>query len=93
MLNISGRIFLLATVGRGLSDPVPLSAQDVPPPVLRTGAAADTVTIDGLLREPAWAAADAADAFTQTGPAEGAPATLRTTVRVLAGWSAAWRFR
>lgn len=61
------------------------SAQDVPPPVLRTGAAADTVTIDGLLREPAWAAADAADAFTQTDPAEGVPATLRTTVRVPAG--------
>ena len=35
MLNISGRIFLLATVGRGLSDPMPLSAQDVAPPVLR----------------------------------------------------------
>lgn len=43
-----------------------LSAQDVASSVLRAGGAADTVTIDGLLREPAWAATDAADAFTQT---------------------------
>ena len=39
--------------------------------------------IDGLLREPAWAATDAADAFTQTDRAQGAPPTRRTTVRVL----------
>jgi hypothetical protein len=84
-LNISRRIFLLAIIGRGLLDPVPISAQDVAPPVLRASGAADTVTIDGLLGESAWAATDAADAFTQTDPAEGAPATLRTTVRVLAG--------
>ena len=84
MLNISRRILLLAILGRGLLYPVALSAQDVAPPVLRAGGAAETLTIDGLLREPAWTAADAADAFTQTDPAEGAPATLRTTVRVLA---------
>ena len=85
MLNISRRIFLLAIVGLGLLDREPLSAQDVALPVLRAGGAADTLTIDGLLREPAWTDADAADAFTQTDPAEGTPATRRTTVRVLAG--------
>jgi len=85
VLNFSRRIVLLAIVGRGVLDPVSLSAQDVAAPVLRAGGAADTLTIDGLLREPAWTAADAADAFTQTDPADGAPATLRTTVRVLAG--------
>src|SRR4029434_5636570 len=78
-------IFLLAIVGLGLLDREPLSAQVVALPVLRAGGAADTLTIDGLLREPAWTDADAADAFTQTDPAEGTPATRRTTVRVLAG--------
>ena len=53
MLNICRRIFLLAIVGRGLLDSAALSAQDVTPPVLRAGGAADTLTIDGLLREPA----------------------------------------
>jgi len=81
VLNICRRIFLLAIVGRGLLDPVGLSVQDVAPPVLRAGGSADTLTIDGLLGEPAWAATDAADAFTQTDPAEGATPTLRTTVR------------
>jgi hypothetical protein len=83
-LNISRRILLLAIIGRGLLDPVPLSGQDVAPPVLRAGSAPDTLRIDGLLFEPAWAAADATDTFTQTDPAEGAPPTRRTTVRVLA---------
>jgi hypothetical protein len=65
-------------------DPAPLGAQDATPPALRAGAVADALTIDGRLSEPAWAAADLADAFTQTDPSEGAPATLRTIVRVLA---------
>jgi hypothetical protein len=85
VLSISRRIFPLALIGLGLLAPVPLYAQDVAPAALRAGTAADTLTIDGLLREPAWAAADATDAFTQTDPAEGVPATRRTTVRVVAG--------
>lgn len=64
--------------------PGALFGQDASPPALRVGAAGDTLTIDGLLREPAWATADLIDAFTQTEPSEGAPATFRTTVRVLA---------
>jgi hypothetical protein len=78
-------IFLLVIAGWGLGQPVPLFAQDIAAPVLRAGGAADTLTIDGLLSESAWSAADVTDAFTQTDPTEGAPATLRTTVRVLAG--------
>jgi hypothetical protein len=41
--------------------------------------------IDGALDEPAWNAAGVIDDFRQADPSEGAPATLRTTVRVLAG--------
>ena len=44
----------------------------------------DDVRIDGLLTEPAWGGADRIDAFTQTEPDEGVPATARTAVRVLA---------
>jgi len=41
--------------------------------------------VDGRLDEPEWAAAPPADGFTQADPREGAPASARTTVRVLAG--------
>ena len=40
--------------------------------------------MDGRLDEPAWASAEPADTFLQTDPVEGAPATARTVVRVLA---------
>lgn len=52
---------------------------------LRAGSGAETARIDGLLNEVAWNAADMADGFAQTDPREGAPATFRTVVRVLAG--------
>ncbi len=55
------------------------------PPTLRVGALPDSVVIDGRLDEPAWAIAAVADAFAQTDPAEGAAASHRTVVRVLAG--------
>lgn len=60
-------------------------AQDPPAPTLRAGALAPEHVIDGRLAEPAWAAAEAADGFVQTDPTEGAPASGRTVVRVLAG--------
>ncbi len=41
------------------------------------------IRLDGLLTEPAWAAAPAAGGFRQREPEEGAPATERTEVRVL----------
>lgn len=61
------------------------AAQDGPPPTLRVGSLSDGARIDGLLDEPEWRTADSIDALTQTDPAEGAPATARTIVRVLAG--------
>ncbi len=60
-------------------------AQDGPPPALRVGELSDGFQIDGLLDEPAWNAADSIDRFTQADPMEGAPASARTVVRVLAG--------
>jgi hypothetical protein len=59
-------------------------AQDVAPPSLRAADLPETIGIDGRLDEPVWATADAADAFTQTDPKEGAPPSGRTVVRVLA---------
>ena len=53
-------------------------------PELQAGVAPAMLVIDGALNEPAWAAAAAFDMFTQTEPREGAEATGRTVVRVLA---------
>ena len=64
---------------------VPLLAQAQTPPSLRAGALPAGLTLDGRLDEAAWAAAGLADAFVQTDPSEGAPASFRTTVRVLSG--------
>ena len=56
-----------------------------PPPTLRVGALAENLRIDGTLDEPPWSAADSIDAFSQTDPTEGAPPSVRTLVKVLAG--------
>jgi hypothetical protein len=53
-------------------------------PSLRAGQIAGVIAVDGSLDEPAWAAADVADGFRQIEPDEGAPATGRTSFRVLA---------
>ena len=45
--------------------------------------AAGSVTLDGTLDEPAWAAAPVAKDFIQNDPTEGAPATYDTEVRVV----------
>ena len=60
-------------------------AQEHERPTIRAGRLADGVRIDGVLDEPEWSAAETIDRFTQTDPAEGAPASARTVVRVLAG--------
>jgi hypothetical protein len=65
--------------------PVPVAAQDVPPPAVRAAAVGGHHVIDGRLDESAWATAERIESFTQTDPREGAPASARTTVRVLAG--------
>ena len=60
-------------------------AQEIQPPTLQVGVLPDTLNVDGVLDEPAWNAAPVVENFTQTDPAEGAPPTMRTSVRVLAG--------
>jgi hypothetical protein len=67
---------------------VAAAAQDANPPTLRAGAIASEMRIDGVLDEPAWQAAEATDTFRQTDPEEGAPTSVRTIVRVLAGANA-----
>jgi Domain of unknown function (DUF5916) len=62
-----------------------LAAQSSEPPRLRATALTDSIRIDGRLDEPVWISADRADNFLQTDPVEGAPASARTIVRVLAG--------
>ena len=53
-------------------------------PSLRAGAISAPIVIDGQLSEAAWESADAIEDFQQTDPDEGAPASSRTRVRVLA---------
>lgn len=65
--------------------PRALFGQDAAPPELRAGSGADAVAVDGLLNEPAWAAARMMDGFAQTEPGDGAAPTYRTELRVLAG--------
>jgi hypothetical protein len=67
-----------------LAVPASPVAQEMSQPVLRAGEGVGSITLDGVLTEPAWAAADSTDAFAQTEPSEGAPPSVRTTVRVLA---------
>ncbi len=54
-------------------------------PVLRSGTLPDDFTLDGILDEPAWAAADSIDNLTMIEPDEGAEPTVRTVVKVLSG--------
>jgi hypothetical protein len=61
------------------------AAQDASPPTLRAGTLNGHLQIDGRLDESEWSAAEIADTFMQTDPSEGAPASDRTVVRVLAG--------
>src|SRR5947208_15345089 len=61
----------------------PASAQAVAP-TLRAGTISSAIVIDGRLSETAWQSADAIEDFHQTDPVEGAPASYRTRVQVLA---------
>lgn len=57
----------------------------MPVPAVAAGSLASGHRIDGRLDEPEWATAAVAAGFTQADPREGAPASARTSVRVLAG--------
>ena len=62
---------------------VQVAAQGIVPS-LRAGTVSGSIVIDGQLSEAAWESADAIEDFRQTDPDEGAPASSRTRVRVLA---------
>jgi hypothetical protein len=53
-------------------------------PSIRAGILPQNIVLDGQLTEAAWESAEAVADFTQTDPAEGAPASARTRVQVLA---------
>jgi hypothetical protein len=59
-----------------------LAAQEIPR--VRAGVLSADLRVDGVLDEEAWSPAEVIDQLTQTDPDEGAPATARTRVRVLA---------
>ena len=79
--NVLGLMLVAAIIRIGIV--APAVAQESAPPALRAGSGAETLRIDGNLNEPAWSAAEMADAFAQTDPRQGAPPTFRTIVRVL----------
>ena len=64
--------------------PSPALAQITNPPALKAGVVAGSIHIDGVLDEPAWAAAPAIDNLTMWEPTLGGAPTGRTRVRVLA---------
>ena len=57
------------------------------PPRVRAGVMAGELRVDGALDEPMWASALPIDQFVQVDPDEGQPATMRTTIRVIASTS------
>ncbi|HKY30943.1 MAG TPA: DUF5916 domain-containing protein, partial [Candidatus Polarisedimenticolia bacterium] len=66
------------------AEPAPPGGQGAPAPrSARAARAASPITLDGLLDEPAWAGAAPLEGFVQRLPAEGAPATQATLVRIL----------
>jgi hypothetical protein len=79
MLRIAGLALAVSVFSS-----TPSSAQDGAPPQLTVGLLQGALTIDGLVTELAWSAAQATDALTQTDPTEGAAPSGRTIVRVLA---------
>jgi hypothetical protein len=76
---------LVLAVALGIAAVSRAYAQQTEPPRLRAGMLPERITVDGVLDEPAWSAADQTDAFAQADPVEGADPSARTVVRVLAG--------
>lgn len=64
-----------------------VAQQRADPHTLRVGAVRGTLLLDGRLDEPMWAAADSIAQLTQIEPTQGATASGRTVVRVIASTS------
>ncbi len=76
-------VLAAATAALVAAGHAPASAQAVAP-TLRAGTVSSAIVIDGQLSETAWESADAIEDFHQTDPVEGAPASNRTRVQILA---------
>ncbi|HLA62867.1 MAG TPA: DUF5916 domain-containing protein [Rhodothermales bacterium] len=90
-LRLRPLLLTALTVGAALVGSLagsPARAQSAPAPRVLMAAPAEGIQIDGVLDEASWAAAEPATGFTQLRPAEGAPATQETDVRVLVGGDA-----
>jgi Domain of unknown function (DUF5916) len=74
----------IAVAGFLATTSLTVSAQSSQPPHVPATPLGESITIDGVLKEPVWASAEPIDSFAQVDPAEGAAPTARTTVRVLA---------
>ncbi len=81
----------LALAIAGASSPLAAAAQDAPAEFssaaqahrLRAAPVQGEIRVDGRLDEPDWQSAEVSEGFVQVTPQPGAPATQRTTVRVL----------
>ena len=85
---------LCRTLLAGLAACLPaatLCAQDAPwPRIYRVPPGEAAPTLDGALRDAAWARADSITDFTQRDPDEGQPASERTVVRFVASDAGLW---
>lgn len=77
------RCATVSALALGVAVAVPVASLHAQPD-FRVYRTARSITLDGRLTEPDWARADSITDFRQRDPQEGAPATERTVVRVLA---------
>ncbi|HEY4591040.1 MAG TPA: hypothetical protein VIJ61_01455, partial [Thermoanaerobaculia bacterium] len=63
---------------------LPAAGQGSGPPTVGAGLAAGRIVLDGVLNEPAWAAAGVIPELTQQDPKPGEPTPFSTRVAVLA---------
>ncbi|MEM9830347.1 MAG: DUF5916 domain-containing protein [Bacteroidota bacterium] len=81
--------FLLIPIGLGVAlSNVTVAQEAFPPPTKRaevyaTSVDEDAITLDGILDEPIWLAAESISGFIQREPIQGQPATVDTEVRIL----------
>lgn len=78
MARMASPLLLLALVATASEEPAPL-------PRLSAGALSAPVRVDAVLDEPDWTAAPLSSPLRMVEPREGAPPTMATEVRVLAG--------
>lgn len=89
-LRAATRAFAFTAAGLAFAAPVARAQAPAAPATVRAGRATAPVHLDGIPDEAAWLSADSVTEFTQREPREGAPASHRTVVRVLAAPEGVW---